>query len=474
MTANGMIAIDGPAASGKSTLAQNLAARLGYLYFDTGVMYRAVTLAALEKGISPNDENGVNRLARSVCIDVQPPSVPDGRQYDVLLDGQDVTWQIRRPEVDANVSQVSTYRGVREAMTQRQREIGLRGRVVMAGRDIGTVVLPEAELKIYLDATVEERARRRVAEARQRGEQADAAAILQSMRRRDRIDSSREIAPLRAAEDAVLLDSTDMSIDGVLEKAMALVEEAGMIVAANELVRQSGGGKGSAESDRWRPIIRHSLGVRLFRRIARPIFRGLFWVLSRVQVEGADRVPSSGGYLVAGNHVSIVDPALIIAFWPEFLEAAGADTVLERPIQGRLMRYYGAMQVHRGMPDRALLEMTITCLQAGLPVLMDPEGRRSHQPGMQQAKNGVAYVAGKAHVPVVPVGVIGTEKVNQILSPFRRPALRMVIGEPLYLPPIPWGTPRRKAALKNNTEILMRAIAVLLPPEYRGVYGHER
>ncbi len=183
-----IIAVDGTAASGKSTLAEKLAQHLDYLYFDTGVMYRAVTLAALETLGSVDDEAGVNRIAERIEIDVLPPSVPDSRKSDVLLDGKDVTWAIRKPEVDANVSQVSTYTGVRKAMTDQQRKIGQRGSVVMVGRDIGTVVFPEAPLKLYMDASVEERAHRRYLEVIERGELASFDSILASMRRRDRIE----------------------------------------------------------------------------------------------------------------------------------------------------------------------------------------------------------------------------------------------------------------------------------------------
>lgn len=217
------IAIDGPAASGKSTLAQALAARLGYLYFDTGVMYRAATLAAIRAGIPIEDEPAVGELAGQLSIDVQPPSVEDGRQYDVLMDGEDVTWAIRTPQVDANVSLVSSYRGVRAAMTTQQREIGRRGRVVMVGRDIGTVVLPEAEIKIYMEASVEARAERRYRELLARGEIVELEAVLDSMRARDRFDSTRKHAPLRAADDAIVLDSTTLNAQEVLERALEII-----------------------------------------------------------------------------------------------------------------------------------------------------------------------------------------------------------------------------------------------------------
>lgn len=217
------IAIDGPAASGKSTLGEKLAKRLGFLYFDTGIMYRAVTLAALRSLGSVGDEAAVTLLAERVDIDIQAPSKDDGRKTDVLLNGEDITWEIRQPEVDLNVSQVSAYPGVRQAMTVQQRRIGLRGRVVMVGRDIGTVVLPEAEYKVYLDASAEERARRRYVELLQRGETASYDDILASIRRRDEIDSTRTVAPLKPASDATRVQSDRMSADEVFEEICKLI-----------------------------------------------------------------------------------------------------------------------------------------------------------------------------------------------------------------------------------------------------------
>lgn len=220
------IAIDGPAASGKSTIAERLAQKLGYLYFDTGVMYRAVTLAALKTLSTVEDEAAVTELAKQICIDVRPPTISDKRKYDVYLDGRDVTWEIREPEVDRNVSQVSAYPGVRAEMTRQQRRIGERGRVVMVGRDIGTVVLPNADLKIYLDASVEERAKRRYQEVLARGKKEESfEEILASMRRRDQIDSTREIAPLVPAEDAHILNSDGLSVEEVLDQVEALLKQ---------------------------------------------------------------------------------------------------------------------------------------------------------------------------------------------------------------------------------------------------------
>lgn len=224
MNADLMIAIDGPAASGKSTVAQIIAEKLDYLYFDTGVMYRAVTLAALMRDVSIDDEPSVTKLTEQIAIDVIPPTKEDGRAYTVLLDGADVTWEIRSPEVNDFVSVVSTYAGVREAMTKRQREIGLRRRVVMVGRDIGTVVLHEADLKLFLDATVEERAKRRYEECLARGESVPYEEILTSLQSRDTLDSTRKLAPLVAADDAEKIDTTFMSIDEVVKMVFELLE----------------------------------------------------------------------------------------------------------------------------------------------------------------------------------------------------------------------------------------------------------
>ena len=220
-----VIAIDGPAASGKTTLAKLLSAELGYLFFDTGVMYRAVTLAALKARVPVTDEAACAKLAAEVEIEVRPPSRDDGRSNDVVIDGIDSTWEIVSPEVVAHVSEISANPGVRQALSAKQREIGLRGAVVMVGRDIGTVVLPEAPVKIFLNASAEERARRRYLERTARGENPDYDELLQGIRKRDLIDSTRPVAPLKPAEDAYILDSDGKDIQAVFEEALDLVRQ---------------------------------------------------------------------------------------------------------------------------------------------------------------------------------------------------------------------------------------------------------
>ena len=217
------IAIDGPAGAGKSTIGALVAERLGYLFLDTGAMYRAVALAALDRAIDPDDGVALEKLAREVRINIGPPTMRDGRAYTVLLDGKDVTWDIRDGRIDRVVSQVARVPGVRDAMLEQQRSLAARGRVVMVGRDIGTVVLPDAERKIFLTASAAERARRREEELAARGEQRPRQELLHEILRRDQLDSERAVAPLRAADDAIVVETDGQSVGQALDRVLSVI-----------------------------------------------------------------------------------------------------------------------------------------------------------------------------------------------------------------------------------------------------------
>lgn len=219
-----VIAVDGSAASGKSTVGRRLAARLGYPFLDTGIMYRAITYAALQRGIDLSDDDALSELAASVEIAVGLPVPGSDGSATITVDGEDVTSRLRGAAVEESVSLVSRVPGVRDALVQKQREIAAGREIVMAGRDIGTVVLPSADLKVYLDASLEERAARRHREFARLGRNLTEEEVLQDIRRRDQIDSQRAVSPLRPADDAVIIDTDGLTLDAVMDKVLGLVE----------------------------------------------------------------------------------------------------------------------------------------------------------------------------------------------------------------------------------------------------------
>lgn len=229
-----VVAIDGPGAAGKSTVARALAERLDAMLFDTGALYRAVTLAAGRAEIAADDGEALARLADRSTIHLRPPSIQDGRQVDVMLDGEDVTWAIRTPAVDAAVSEVSAHPSVRHALLPLQREIADGARVIMVGRDIGTVIAPDAGTKVYLDASPEERARRRYAELQARGLKADYEAVLNDLRARDDYDASRPTSPLATATDATTIATDGRTVDELVTEIETLVRERWRDLAARE------------------------------------------------------------------------------------------------------------------------------------------------------------------------------------------------------------------------------------------------
>jgi cytidylate kinase len=219
-----VIAVDGSAASGKSSIGRLLAARLGYPFLDTGVMYRAMTLAAIDAGIDISDEIAVGHLAQSTSISVALVGTGTDSETNVTVNGLDVTSSLRRPDVEEAVSLVSRVAAVRDALVRQQREIAEQKAIVMAGRDIGTVVLRQADLKLYLDASVEERADRRHREFESLGRDVTNEEVLGDLRRRDQIDTERDVSPLRPADDAVIINTDGLILDEVMARVIAIVE----------------------------------------------------------------------------------------------------------------------------------------------------------------------------------------------------------------------------------------------------------
>jgi len=211
------------------------------------------------------------------------------------------------------------------------------------------------------------------------------------------------------------------------------------------------------------------IGVRFFMK---RFFRGIFHILGRIKISGRQNIPYGKPYVVAMNHVSIFDPPFVGAFWPAQLEIIGAADVFDKPGQGLVLKAYGVIPVHRGDYDRVLLTKIIHIIKSGLPLLIAPEGGRSHVPAMRRAKSGIAYIIEQTGVPVIPAALVGTtEDFWQRAKRGERPQLEMRIGKPITLPEITAKGTERHAARQYNADLVMRHLAGLLPEEYRGAYA---
>lgn len=212
--------------------------------------------------------------------------------------------------------------------------------------------------------------------------------------------------------------------------------------------------------------------TRLTRPLLKVIFRAIFRLLGQIKVSGLENIPVGSAYIAAANHVSIIDPPVLLCFWPETLEAIGASDVFDKPLQGELLRLYGVIPVHRGDYDRILIEKILSLLNAGRPMMIAPEGGRSHVTAMRRAKPGVGFILQKAGVPVVPVGLVGTTG-DFAQRGFRgeRPQVEIRVGRPIDLPSVPDRAVERREARQVVADLVMSHIAGLLPEEYRGVYA---
>lgn len=406
-----LVTIDGPAGAGKSTVSAAVAKRLGLEVLDTGAMYRAVTVAVLEHGIDPGDGAAVGALAGTLDVVLE-----EGR---VLLDGRDVTAEIRSPEVSASVSAVAALPAVRALMVPRQREWARRhGGGVAEGRDMGTVVFPDATLKVFLVASPAERARRRAAEL---GVD-DVASVEADIVRRDHLDSTREVSPLVAAGDAVRVDTDGLGVDEVVDRIVALVGGRQESEAPDQAVRLDVG-RG------W-----VALGLyRILRSLAYVIARA-YW---RLEVVGADRIPQHGGFVFAPVHRSNIDFLLPALATPRRIRWMAKHTIFKGGWIDRLLVAVGAFPVDRTRADRHALNTAESLLAAGEGVVMFPEGRRKEGPVVEDIFDGPAFCAARRRVPIVPMGVAGSDRAMPIGSKMVWPRkVVLVIGEPIY-PDVP-------------------------------------
>ena len=400
------IALDGPSGAGKSTIAKLAAKQLGYVYVDTGAMYRSVAFNAIRSGIDVEDEQGVAASLEGLKLELK---YIDGAQA-VLVNGEDVSDKIRTPEVSMGASAVAKQSAVRAFLLDTQRSIAAENDIIMDGRDIGTVVLPVAQVKLFLTASAEERANRRFKELQEKGDPSTYEEVLADINQRDYNDSHREIAPLKQAEDAVLLDSTNLTIDEVVAE---IVKAARNAEGASSESEDDGSKKKSERRRREmmppRPISKTKKinPIRqFFYTILRPIVRLIMKIKYDLSYEGLENVPKDGGNILASNHRSYADPVFIAMGVRVPISYMAKEELFKQNIFFTwLIKTFGAFPVSRGAGDLGVIDTSVEKLESGRNLVIFPEGTRSKDGKLGKGKTGVALIAAVAMTKVVPVAI---------------------------------------------------------------------
>ncbi len=441
------VALDGPGSSGKSSVGAAAAARLGYRFLDTGVVYRAITLAAVVRGIEPTDGEALAAVVPQIGLLADDA----GALRRVTLAGEEVTGRIHVPEVDRDVSAVSAQPELRAALLDLQREIAAPGSVILAGRDIGTVVLPDADLKLFLEVSAQERARRRAEERGLDPDSEEAARILAELQRRDHLDGSRKVGTHAGAPRC-----------GHRPLGWPRLR-AGRGAGRGHHQRASRAGDRHMSDD--------FQAMSAYPTFIAGLCRFGLQAIGRVKVKGLDDLPQEGPLILAANHMSNVDPPFIggwlgpaLGRRPTFL---AKEALFGGPL-GMLIRSLGAEPVKAGGNDIGAYRVAKRILDQGGVVAVLPEGTRAFDGVMAEPKPGVSMLATRTGTPVLPVGISGTDELlgrEQVL-PRIGSRITLRVGRPFQLT-IPPGVDRREALAAADEE-LMRRIAALVEPRHRG------
>jgi len=408
-----VVAIDGPSGSGKTTTARAIARRLGLRHLDTGAMYRAVTLKALRLVLDLGDEKAMAEVAETVEIEFVEQT--EGLQR-VLLDGEDVSEAIRSADVTSNVSLVSSHGAVREAMVRRQRELANGGGVVLEGRDIGSIVLPGADVKIYLDASIDVRAGRRFKEIQAGGGTVDEASIRDSIEKRDEFDSTREVSPLMIPYGARIIDTSSLSIDEQVNEVERIARGIAAQISAITLP------KGARN-----PLRRRRFGWRFVQLGAEVVLRIFFGL----RIKRKDRTDYVETYIYACNHCSNLDPPVFGSTVEREIHFVAKDTLFKNRLLGGLISYLNSVPIRRGRFDRAVLDRFVDLLENERSVLIFPEGGRQRGEALGEARAGIGYLALKSGRPVVPVYIEGSNHLRRAM--LRNPGITLIQGRPMRL-----------------------------------------
>ena len=425
-----IVAIDGPAGTGKGTVTEILSKKFKLLNIDTGATYRCVTLDMINKKIGIDELDKIKELLKNIKIELK---IEDNKQQ-VYLNGENVTDKIRSKEVSSLVSQVSSIKEVRYSMVDLQRKMAEGKDVIMEGRDIGTYVFPSADVKIYLDADVEERAKRRFKQNKEKGINMSYVEILENIKKRDENDKKKEIGALKVAVDAEVIDSTTKSIKQVVREISSI------IIEKKKQIKQTKKIYKIRKETAWKKFVR---------KIVKTILKTAYRIAFRVKIKGS--VPEEGEYIICSNHINYLDAAAIVLFNKRKVNFVAKEDLFTHGILNWLGHLFDAIPIKRNMQDIEAMKRCLKVLKNGELLGIFPEGTRKGMEKNMKAKNGAAFMAIKGKVKVIPVGIHGTFK------PFSKVYINY--GEPIDF------SGYTKDDLDKATEDIMEQIVMLTKKE---------
>ena len=424
-----VVAIDGPAGSGKGTVTKLVGEKLGLVNIDTGATFRCVALNMIQENIKLEEEKKIQEVLDKIHIKMEP----NGK---IFLNGEEVTEKIRSKEVTELVSQVSSIKEVRLSMVDLQRKMAEGKDVIMEGRDIGTYVFPAADVKIYLDADLEERAKRRFNQNKEKGINMSYVDILNNIKQRDENDKKKEIGALKVAHDAEVIDSTTMSINQVVREISSIIEKKKKDIKLQKRIYKV------RKETKWKKFIR---------TIIKGILRTVYRIAFRVKITG--KIPEDGAYIICSNHINYLDAAAIVLFNKRKVNFVAKEDLFTHGILMWLGHLFDAIPIKRDMQDIEAMKRCLKVLKNGELLGIFPEGTRKGMAKNMKAKNGAAFMAIKSGVKVIPTGIHGTFK------PFSKVYINY--GEPIDLSEYK----NQKDKLDEATDKIMETIVMLTKKE---------
>ena len=427
-----VVAIDGPAGTGKGTVTKILAKKFNLVNIDTGATYRCVTLAMLNKGIKLDELDKIKELLKNIKIEIKR----EDEEQKIFLDGEEVTKKIRDKEVTEQVSQVSSIKEVRLSMVELQRKMAEGKDVIMEGRDIGTYVFPSADVKIYLDADLEERAKRRFNQNKEKGINMSYVDILNNIKTRDENDKKKEIGALKVAHDAEVIDTKTMSIKQVVREISGIIKKKKKDIKMQEKIYKA------RKETGWKKFVR---------AVVKVVLRTAYRIAYRVKITG--EMPKEGAYIICSNHINYLDAAAIVLFNKRKVNFVAKEDLFTHGILFWLGHLFDAIPIKRDMQDIEAMKRCLKVLKNGELLGIFPEGTRKGMEKNMKAKNGAAYMAIKSGVKIIPTGIHGTFK------PFSKVYINY--GEPIDLS----NYKNQKDKLDEATDIVMTKIKELTEKE---------